>query len=79
MSTEKWNRAQNVFLAAADLAPPERGRFLDEACEGDPGLRSEVESLIRADRGSAEFLTSLVESEAVRLLGTRRKSQRRRT
>ena len=79
MPEEKWDRAQNVFLSAADLAPGERDGFLDEACEGDPGLRAEVESLLRADRGSSEFLTSLVESEAIRLLGPRRKRPRRET
>jgi len=69
MPEETWDRAQNVFLSAADLTPGERERFLDEACKDDPGLREEVESLIRADQGSAEFLTLLVESEAARLLG----------
>jgi hypothetical protein len=71
MSAERWDRAQKLFLAAADLAPPERQCFLDEACEDDSGLRAEVESLIRADPGSAEFLASLVR-EAARLLGRRK-------
>jgi hypothetical protein len=71
MSAERWDRAQKLFLAAADLAPPERQCLLDEACQGDPGLRAEVESLIRADRGSTEFLASLVRREATRLLGRR--------
>jgi hypothetical protein len=39
MPEEIWDRAQRVFLVAADLAPGERDRFLDEACEEDPGLR----------------------------------------
>ena len=79
MPEEKWDRAQSVFLSAADLAPVERARFLNEACEGDPYLRAEVESLIRADHGSAEFLTFLVERETTRLLGPRPKRRRKET
>ena len=79
MAEEKWDRAQHVFLAAVDVAEGERERFLDEACEGDSGLRAEVESLLLADRGSAEFLTSLVENEAMRLLGPPPKKPRQGT
>src|SRR5262245_41977453 len=42
-------RVQAVFLAAAEIADPaNRARFLDGACDGDTGLRSRVEALLRA-------------------------------
>ena len=42
-------RIQAVFLAAAEIADPaNRARFLDGACDGDTGLRSRVEALLRA-------------------------------
>src|ERR1035438_774665 len=40
MPEEKWDRAQSLFLAAADLTPGERERFLDEACSGRSWLAS---------------------------------------
>jgi hypothetical protein len=68
MSGDKWDQAQILFHAAADLLPPERARFLDEACLGDHALRLEVEGLIKADPGSEEFLRALIGREAARLL-----------
>src|SRR5262249_27095733 len=42
-------RVQAVFLAAAEIAAPaERAKYLDGACDGDPGVRSRVEALLRA-------------------------------
>jgi serine/threonine protein kinase/tetratricopeptide (TPR) repeat protein len=41
------NRAQEIFLAAADLADPvDRAAFLNHACGGDSELRKQVESLL---------------------------------
>jgi hypothetical protein len=70
MPEDKWDQAQNLFLVAADLPPADRARFLDEACLGDPALRSEVEGWIKADLGSEAFLESLVRREASRLLAS---------
>src|SRR5262245_44970201 len=42
-------RIQAVFLAAAEISDPAaRAKFLDGACDGDAGLRSRVEALLRA-------------------------------
>jgi serine/threonine protein kinase len=42
-------RIQAVFLAAAEISDPaDRAKFLDGACDGDTGLRSRVEALLRA-------------------------------
>lgn len=60
---DEWDRVDELFAAALDLDPDERGAFLDSACEGEPGLRSEVEALLEA----AEEADGLVarSSEAV--------------
>ena len=47
--TDRWQRIEKIFLAAADLPLEERPRYLREACGGDPELRREVESLLEAD------------------------------
>ncbi len=48
--SERWERITRLFDAARALDPPERGAFLDSACGGDAGLRSEFESLLANDR-----------------------------
>ena len=38
--------AEAIFLAMANVEPPDRKAFLDERCEGDPALRAEIEALV---------------------------------
>jgi tetratricopeptide (TPR) repeat protein len=68
MLQEKWDQAQRLFLAAADLSPADRALFLDRSCASDAEMRAEVESLIEADRGSAECIAGVVGGEASKLL-----------
>ncbi len=68
MLQEKWDHAQRLFLAAADLSQSDRALFLDQSCASDAHLRAEVESLIEADRGSAEHIAGAVEDGAWKLL-----------
>jgi len=49
LSSERHRRASAIFLEACDLDPPERARFLDQACGADLELRREVEDLLAAD------------------------------
>ena len=46
---ELHRRAGEIFAEAIELAPVARDVFLDEACEGDAGLRARVERLIELD------------------------------
>lgn len=46
---DRWERVTSLFDAARALQSAERGAFLTAACNGDPGLRSEVESLLDHD------------------------------
>ena len=58
MDPDNWDRVQQLFLSAADLAAGERGRFLDSACANDPELRAEVESLLSADQHGGEAISA---------------------
>ena len=49
MSPERWERMEELFHQAADLAPDERAVFLDHECAGDDDLRRAVESLLAQD------------------------------
>src|SRR5262249_57382191 len=45
--------SQALLDGAVALPPPERAAFLDAACEGEPTLRAELESLLEYDAGFA--------------------------
>ncbi|HXK01011.1 MAG TPA: protein kinase [Verrucomicrobiae bacterium] len=49
MEASGWDRVEELFHHAADLAPAERAAFLDRACGRDAKLRREVESLLATD------------------------------
>lgn len=48
MQTDRWDQVKEIFTSAAALPINERHAFLESACADDPGLRSEVESLLSA-------------------------------
>ena len=51
MDAERWRRINELFHAALERDPGSRDAFLDEACTGDPALRTEVLSLLRMHSG----------------------------
>jgi serine/threonine protein kinase len=56
MTPERWQRIEEVFQAAGEREPSERGAYLEEICGSDHELRNEVESLLRYDDSSPEVL-----------------------
>ncbi|HRQ72419.1 MAG TPA: hypothetical protein PLU35_05250, partial [Phycisphaerales bacterium] len=50
------DRVRRVFEAAAELPAEERPGFIERECAGDPGLQTEVESLLSAHEAADEFL-----------------------
>src|SRR5262249_31200994 len=62
----KASDVKSIFGKAMDLqSPAERAAYLDEACRGDPLLREEVESLLRAAQEAGGFLEGLGPSAAI--------------
>ncbi len=58
MNAEHPNKDE-IFNTAAELVnAAERQLYLDEVCEGDPLLRSEIEDLLELDRKAGNFLES---------------------
>jgi len=55
MPADRETMIEELFHAALDRAPEDRGAFLDEACSGDPSLREEVESLLAALTKASDF------------------------
>jgi eukaryotic-like serine/threonine-protein kinase len=54
--TNRRDHIRGIFIEAVELPSDRRGAFLDKACQGDAGLRSEVERLIAADAETASFV-----------------------
>ncbi len=56
MLAERWSEIDALFARALDLAPAERGPFLERACADDGALRDAVEGLLAADDRAQTFL-----------------------
>jgi serine/threonine protein kinase len=54
-SSSTWVRVSEMVDAALELAPEERGRYLDQMCN-DPELRAYVDSLVVPFEGAGDFL-----------------------
>jgi serine/threonine protein kinase/Flp pilus assembly protein TadD len=55
--TEPSLPEESVFAQAVEIpSAPERAAFLDRACANNPGLRAEVEALLRAHERSGDLL-----------------------
>ena len=46
-----WSRVEQLFHDARALRPDERRAFLARACDGDPALQRDVESLLAQEDG----------------------------
>ena len=66
---DRWEQVNDLFLAAAELAPQERDRFLAGACMGDPSLREELEALLAADARSDAGIADAIAGAARELVG----------
>jgi hypothetical protein len=45
---ERWALVRDILHNALELAPEQRGAYLDQACGSNGPLRAEVESLLEA-------------------------------
>ncbi|MCH9671756.1 MAG: protein kinase [Gammaproteobacteria bacterium] len=66
MESQKWRRIEEIFEAAVEKPPALRAAFLDARCEGDATVRAEVESLLRADDQSGDFLAGIFDGAGER-------------
>src|SRR6476660_2447833 len=58
MTSERWQQVNELFQLVAERTPEERTTFLQTACQGDEGLRREVESLIASYERAENFIAS---------------------
>jgi hypothetical protein len=75
--SDKWERVQQIFLAVADLNGTERAAVLERMCEGDAGLRGEVESLLEAEVNGAAHMHTAIQTEAAAMVDASGREGRR--
>jgi len=56
MTPARFQTIEQIFLAAVEQAPEQVSAFLDTACDGDDGLRREVETLLASDQRAGRFI-----------------------
>src|SRR5712692_1565478 len=56
MRPERWRRVEQLFYAALERDESQRAAFLAAACQGDEGLRREVESLLGRQKQAENFM-----------------------
>ncbi len=57
MTPERWKQIRAVYEQAEPLSAAERNQYLSQSCAGDPELRLEVESLLKAQsQAGSEFM-----------------------
>ena len=60
LGTHRTGLISDLYQAALQHPPQERSAFLKKACEGDPDLQHELESLLRYESDAARFFDSPV-------------------
>ena len=68
MTSERYQQISKLLQAALQLEPQQRPAFLESACQGDPELRREVESLISSDERAGSFIAKPALEIAARLM-----------
>ncbi|HVX86778.1 MAG TPA: serine/threonine-protein kinase [Phycisphaerae bacterium] len=58
LSSEKYQRVKDIFLAATEKPVAEQEKVLDELCNGDEEIRREVESLLKEHSRGEQLIPS---------------------
>jgi eukaryotic-like serine/threonine-protein kinase len=62
MDQELWRKAEELFENALKRAPETRQAFLDDACHGNPSLRSAVEFMLAQDLRTGQNTVTLADT-----------------
>jgi serine/threonine-protein kinase len=68
-ANQRFERIQALFHAAVDLPEPERSKYLQTACGGDPECLAEVMALVDEDARAGSLLDAGLEKAAQSALG----------
>jgi eukaryotic-like serine/threonine-protein kinase len=63
---DRWQRIEQLFLAASELPPSDRAAFVDREAAEDPELRAAVNGMLRhSGAGGSRFLHAIEQTAAV--------------
>jgi len=68
MTPERWQEVKQNFQSAIERPPDERDPFLARACQDNPTLRSEVESLIASHDQAGDSIEAMAAEAATEVL-----------
>ena len=68
MPDQHWENLKQIFHTAVALAPVERTRYLDHACDGNASLRQAVESLLKSHEETGNFVDTPAYQAAAEML-----------
>src|SRR5438552_10292754 len=68
MTPARFQTIEEIFRAALDQQPDQRGAFLDKACEGDELLRRKVEALLASRQRAASFIETSAVGLAAKII-----------
>lgn len=72
MTPERWQQLKQIFQSALERKPAERSAFLNQACDGDPALRSEVESLLSSHDQAGDSIEAMAVEAATEMFANDR-------
>ena len=75
MNADRWRQIEQLYDSVRERDAGDRGRFLEQVCEGDEELRREVESLLSYETESAMLLDRPAIEIAARALAADRRSR----
>ena len=61
MTPERWAKIEALFHRACECEPADRVALLNELCQDDPDLRSEVEALLASEESAGDHLHAAVQ------------------
>ena len=64
MTSEDWQKLQDLFNQVTELPTAEVPPFLDRACSGNSALRAELESMLRQDLGGSTRIQEAIDIAA---------------
>jgi serine/threonine protein kinase len=56
MNRERWKQIEDIYHSAVAMERSQRPSFLEDTCDGDEGLRQEVEALLAREDEAAGFM-----------------------
>lgn len=79
MERPLWDRVQEIYYSILPMEQSERSAFVASACDHDPILSREVNSLIEADESSGGFLEAPVFGLGLRVLANKNRKDAQET